>query len=96
LIIDVYGFTDTTGPEHYNLALGQRRADAVVRYIATKISGPTSRIASVSFGESQVSGGGKSLLDAAAQQRRVAVTAFERVPPQEQQKSLPQPRDESS
>lgn len=32
-VISVKGFTDSTGSKDYNLALSQRRADAVVRYL---------------------------------------------------------------
>jgi outer membrane protein OmpA-like peptidoglycan-associated protein len=95
LIIDVYGFADPTGPQEYNLMLGQRRADAVVRRLATRTSGPSTRFAAISFGESRVDRGGKSLLDSAAQQRRVVVSVYERTPPP-QRESLPPPSDESS
>jgi outer membrane protein OmpA-like peptidoglycan-associated protein len=33
-VIEVEGYTDTTGGKAYNIALSQRRADAVVRYLA--------------------------------------------------------------
>ncbi len=34
--VDVYGFTDSTGAEAYNLQLSQRRADAVASYLKTR------------------------------------------------------------
>jgi outer membrane protein OmpA-like peptidoglycan-associated protein len=36
VILEVEGFTDSTGPRDYNLALSRRRADAVVRYLVTQ------------------------------------------------------------
>jgi outer membrane protein OmpA-like peptidoglycan-associated protein len=35
-ILEVTGGTDSTGPAQYNYELSQRRADAVVQYLATK------------------------------------------------------------
>lgn len=35
-IIEVQGYTDKTGPVSYNVALSQRRAEEVARYLATK------------------------------------------------------------
>ncbi len=35
-ILEVTGGTDSTGPAEYNYALSQRRADAVVQYLASK------------------------------------------------------------
>lgn len=34
--VDVYGFTDSTGAESYNLQLSQRRADSVAGYLKTR------------------------------------------------------------
>ncbi len=49
-IIDVYGFTDNTGSEAYNLDLSQRRAKAVADYLIYK-GVPAARIATRGFGE---------------------------------------------
>jgi peptidoglycan-associated lipoprotein len=48
----VEGHCDERGSEEYNLALGDRRAAAVVRYL-TDLGVPASSLRSVSFGESQ-------------------------------------------
>jgi outer membrane protein OmpA-like peptidoglycan-associated protein len=37
-ILEVTGGTDSTGPAQYNYDLSQRRADAVVQYLASKYS----------------------------------------------------------
>lgn len=45
------GHTDERGSEEYNLALGERRAEAAARYL-TDLGVPASRLQVVSFGES--------------------------------------------
>lgn len=50
LLIRVIGHSDDRGTEEYNLALGQRRADSVVRYMVTK-GIPREKIQGVSYGE---------------------------------------------
>ena len=49
----VYGHTDAVGSNEYNRALGQRRADAVVRYLAAQGISHARLEAVVSFGETQ-------------------------------------------
>ena len=49
-LIDVYGHTDSTGSDHYNQALSQRRAQTVADYLAMRgVSG--SRVRSQGYGE---------------------------------------------
>ena len=50
ITIEVQGHADERGTTEYNLALGQKRADAVVRYLLGRGVGP-SRVKSVSYGE---------------------------------------------
>jgi len=63
------GHTDERGSREYNLALGQKRAEAVRRAL-TLVGASDGQIEAVSFGEEKpaVSGGGE---DAHAQNRRV-------------------------
>lgn len=49
-VIEVQGFTDTSGSKSYNLALSQRRADAVVRYLMVQHHIPLYRIHLVGLG----------------------------------------------
>lgn len=49
-LIEIQGFTDTTGDAAYNVALSQKRADEVMRYLVTK-SVPLHRISIVGLGE---------------------------------------------
>ena len=48
----VEGHCDERGSEEYNMALGERRADAVKRYLMD-VGLPGSKIATVSYGESR-------------------------------------------
>jgi len=50
--ITVEGNTDERGSEEYNLALGERRAVAVKRYLVD-LGVPTTRLRTVSFGEAK-------------------------------------------
>jgi len=50
-LIDVYGHTDSTGSDAYNLDLSQRRADAVARYLISR-GVSSARIQTKGMGES--------------------------------------------
>jgi peptidoglycan-associated lipoprotein len=50
--LTVEGNTDERGSEEYNLALGERRAMAVMRYLVD-LGVPNSRLRTVSFGEAK-------------------------------------------
>ena len=51
-VITVEGHCDERGSEEYNLALGERRANAVKRYMVD-LGVPSSRLRTVSFGEAK-------------------------------------------
>lgn len=50
-ILEVTGGTDSTGPAQYNYDLSQRRADAVVQYLAAKYSIPAHRFYLIGIGK---------------------------------------------
>ena len=50
--ITVQGYCDERGSEEYNLALGERRANAVKQYLVD-LGVPSSRLRTVSFGEAK-------------------------------------------
>lgn len=50
-ILEVTGGTDSTGPAQYNYDLSQRRADAVVQYLASKYNVPAHRFYLIGIGE---------------------------------------------
>ncbi len=54
--VEVQGHADERGTTEYNLALGQKRADAVVRYLLSR-NVSTARVKSVSYGEERPSDG---------------------------------------
>ncbi|HWA95928.1 MAG TPA: OmpA family protein [Terracidiphilus sp.] len=52
-ILQVTGGTDSTGPKQYNYDLSQRRADAVVQYLAAKYNIAPHRFYLIGIGEDQ-------------------------------------------
>jgi OmpA-OmpF porin, OOP family len=52
-ILEVTGGTDSTGPAQYNYDLSQRRADAVVQYLASKYSIPPHRFYLIGIGKDE-------------------------------------------
>jgi peptidoglycan-associated lipoprotein len=73
--ITVEGFTDPSGSVEYNLQLGQRRADAVMGYLATA-GIPGDRMRAVSYGEAtdrQIMPGAQGPEETGWQNRRVAM-----------------------
>jgi outer membrane protein OmpA-like peptidoglycan-associated protein len=50
-IVQVEGYTDSTGPADYNYQLSQRRADSVIQYLASKYSVPAYKIYLIGLGE---------------------------------------------
>lgn len=76
-LVDIYGFADQTGDARYNLELGRRRADAVLRYLADKVPGNLGRFASVSYGEEKPVAS-NTTREGRAQNRRVMVSVLEK------------------
>jgi outer membrane protein OmpA-like peptidoglycan-associated protein len=50
-IIQVEGYTDSTGAADYNYQLSQRRADAVIQYLASKYNIPAHKIFLIGLGK---------------------------------------------
>ncbi|MGB8886327.1 MAG: OmpA family protein [Candidatus Korobacteraceae bacterium] len=50
-IVQVEGYTDSTGPADYNYQLSQRRADAVIQYLAQKYNVPPHKIFLIGLGK---------------------------------------------
>jgi outer membrane protein OmpA-like peptidoglycan-associated protein len=50
-LIEVHGYTDSTGPKDYNYQLSQQRANAVIQYLASKYNVPTHQIYVIGLGE---------------------------------------------
>ena len=67
--ITIEGFADPAGTQHYNLALSQRRADAVRDYLQSK-GLDLSMIKTVGYGKSRLVNPGASRDDAGAEENR--------------------------
>jgi OOP family OmpA-OmpF porin len=78
-VIQVQGFTDATGSKQYNLALSQRRADAVVRYLTLHDKIPLIWVRYLGYGEDMPASDNNST-EGRQQNRRVVVTLL--APPQ--------------
>jgi outer membrane protein OmpA-like peptidoglycan-associated protein len=70
-LVDVYGHTDSTGSDQYNLDLSQRRADAVARYLISR-GVSSARLQAKGMGESYPVAD-NATADGRAKNRRVEV-----------------------
>ena len=50
-LVEIHGYTDSTGAKDYNYQLSQRRADAVIQYLAQKYNIPAHKIYVIGLGE---------------------------------------------
>ncbi|HXF28004.1 MAG TPA: OmpA family protein [Verrucomicrobiae bacterium] len=73
-LLEVEGYTDRTGGKNYNLALSQRRADAVVRYL-TLHNVPLRKIHQIGVG-SEALNADNHTREARKQERRVDVRVY--------------------
>ena len=74
-VVEVRGFTDTTGSADYNLRLSQRRANAVVRELNSTLKVPLRAIHEIGLGQDAPSADNKTL-EGRKQNRRVEVTLY--------------------
>ncbi len=73
--LEIQGHTDSTGPEEYNLALGQRRAEAVRDYLYRQYHVPLHRMSVISLGSSQPVVDNKNR-EGRAQNRRIEILVY--------------------
>lgn len=71
-VIEVQGYTDTTGSAAYNLRLSRRRADSVVRYLTAKHNIPLAKISLLGYGEESPAAP-NTTRDGRTQNRRVEI-----------------------
>lgn len=76
IFIEIQGHTDSSGPDEYNLILGEERAEAVRRYLNQAHSFPLHRMSVISYGESEPVAD-NSTREGRAQNRRVALVVLE-------------------
>ena len=92
-ILEVTGGTDSTGPAQYNYDLSQRRADAVVQYLASKYNIPARRFYLIGIGKDQFVASNKTAAGR-LENRRVTVQMLSNMNPdsgQSAQSPSPQP-----
>jgi outer membrane protein OmpA-like peptidoglycan-associated protein len=74
--IEIQGHTDSTGPDEVNMALGQKRAEAVMMYLYKQYHVPLHRMSAVSMGSSMpVADNGTR--DGRSANRRVEILVYE-------------------
>jgi peptidoglycan-associated lipoprotein len=71
--IEIQGHTDDSGSERYNEELGQRRAEAVRRYLSRQHQLPLARLSTISYGDTLPLESNKSRAGRAANRRVVLV-----------------------
>ncbi|MDX2268915.1 MAG: OmpA family protein [Bryobacter sp.] len=74
-VMELQGFTDSTGSKAANLALSKRRAEAVVRYLTTRHNIPLHRIYVAGLGD-EVSVADNKTRDGRKQNRRVDMKVY--------------------
>jgi outer membrane protein OmpA-like peptidoglycan-associated protein len=72
-ILVLEGHTDATGDATYNVQLGERRLDSVIRYLVVQQSVPMNQIYKMSFGEDRPVSAEAKTSDARAQNRVVVI-----------------------
>jgi OmpA-OmpF porin, OOP family len=77
-ILEVTGGTDSAGPAQYNYDLSQRRADAVVQYLASKYNIPARKFYLIGIGKDEYVASNKTS-QGRAENRRVKVQMLENV-----------------
>ena len=73
---EIEGYTDSTGPEEYNLKLGQERATAVRNYLHDQLNIALNRMQVISYGEERPVVDNKTR-DNRAKNRRVVIKVLE-------------------
>jgi len=76
-VVEVQGFTDTTGPANYNYALSERRAATVVRYLTEQHKIPVYRVHTIGLGK-DMPAQAENRREARKLSRRVEVRIFMR------------------
>jgi outer membrane protein OmpA-like peptidoglycan-associated protein len=74
-VLEIQGFTDKTGGPQMNLALSQKRADSVVRYLTVQHNVPLRKISVLGIGEDDPNADNKTR-EGRKQARRVEIKLF--------------------
>jgi outer membrane protein OmpA-like peptidoglycan-associated protein len=76
LYLEIHGHTDGVGPDEYNMVLGQRRAEAVRKYLFGQYRIPLHRMEVISWGSSQPLAD-NATREGRAQNRRIEILVYE-------------------
>jgi OmpA-OmpF porin, OOP family len=87
-VLEVQGYTDSTGPASYNLELSRRRAQAAVRYLTLDQKIPLVRVFLLGYGENAPAAPNKTR-EGRKENRRVEITLMSPQMGQEAQASTP-------
>ena len=79
-IVEIYGYTDATGSDLYNLELAHTRAESIRRRLVGQVPGQLSRFHAIGFGEHAPPGEVATLGDG-AERRQVVIVLAERTAP---------------
>jgi outer membrane protein OmpA-like peptidoglycan-associated protein len=82
-VLQVQGFTDTTGTKQYNLMLSKRRADAVVRYVTLRGNIPLVKIYRMGYGEDAPAHSNRTLRGRELNRRVTVTVMVPQIPGQE-------------
>jgi len=74
--VEVQGHTDSTGSKDYNMMLGEKRAEAVVRYLNEDAALPLHLLTAISYGEDSPVADNKTR-EGRAKNRRVVIRILE-------------------
>lgn len=87
-MVGLFGFADPTGPVNYNLDLGRRRAESVLRYLAEDSSLPLGRFETISYGEN-IPASEAGRVKSEAERRQVVVLVMQKNDPERHEDKLP-------
>jgi len=76
VFLEIQGHTDSTGPEAWNLLLGKKRAEAVMKYLRNKYHIPLHRMEVISYGSAEPVAD-NSTRQGRTQNRRVEILVYE-------------------
>lgn len=76
VFLEIQGHTDSSGSEDFNLILGERRAEAVRRYLNQALDLPLHRMSVISYGESEPIAD-NSTREGRAENRRVVIVVLQ-------------------
>jgi outer membrane protein OmpA-like peptidoglycan-associated protein len=87
-LAELYGFADPRGTDSYNLQLAQLRANAVLRYLASRAPTQMVRYNAIGFGETPPDLERAAWGDDHAHQRQVLLVMVEKIPPSARRDAL--------